>query len=72
MLLLVDFEKAFDSISWNFMYKCLHFFGFGQQFIKWIKLLNNNVKLCVIQNGIFSDFKGIQYHLTFLTFVSRC
>ena len=23
MLLLVDFEKAFDSISWKFMYKCL-------------------------------------------------
>ena len=60
MLLLVDFEKAFDSISWNFMYKCLHFFGFGQQFIKWIKLLNNNVKLCVIQNGIFSDFFNIE------------
>ena len=60
MLLLVDFKKAFDSISWNFMYKCLHFFGFGQQFIKWIKLLINNVKLCVIQNGIFSDFFNIE------------
>ena len=56
MLLLVDFEKAFDSISWNFMYKCLNFFGFGQTYTAWIKLLYNNVKLCVIQSGIFSDF----------------
>ena len=26
MLLLIDFEKAFDSVSWSFMYKTLHFF----------------------------------------------
>ena len=26
MLLIVDFEKAFDSISWNYMYKVLNFF----------------------------------------------
>ena len=32
MLLLVDFEKAFDSISWKFMYKYLNFFGFGQTY----------------------------------------
>ena len=25
MLLLIDFEKAFDSVSWSFMYKTLHF-----------------------------------------------
>ena len=60
MLLLVDFEKAFDSISWNFMYKCLNFFGFGQTYTAWIKLLYNNVKLCVIQSGIFYDFFNIE------------
>ena len=25
MLLLIDFEKAFDSVSWRFMYKTLNF-----------------------------------------------
>ncbi len=29
LLLLVDFEKAFDSISWKFIHKVLHFFNFG-------------------------------------------
>ena len=29
ILLFIDFEKAFNSISWNFMLKCLYAFGFG-------------------------------------------
>lgn len=30
LLMLIDFEKAFDSISWSLIYKVLDFFGFGQ------------------------------------------
>lgn len=29
MLLLIDFEKAFDSISWNLISQVLDFFHFG-------------------------------------------
>ena len=25
----IDFEKAFDSLNWNFLLKSLEFFGFG-------------------------------------------
>ena len=59
MLLLVDFEKAFDSVSWKFMYNCLKVFNFGPDFIRWIHIMNDDTKLCVIQNGIFSQFFGI-------------
>ena len=34
LLMLIDFEKAFDSISWKFLYNVLEFLGFGQNFIK--------------------------------------
>ena len=51
-----DFEKAFDSISWKFMLNTLTFFGFGNYFRRWIELLYRKSKLCVIQNGIFSEF----------------
>ena len=56
MISIIDFEKAFDSISWKFINKVLHFFNFGENFKKWINIWNKNVNLCVIQNGIFSPF----------------
>lgn len=37
LLMLIDFEKAFDSISWNFIYKALEFFNFGPSINRWIK-----------------------------------
>ena len=57
LLMLIDFEKAFDSISWKFLYNVLEFLGFGQNFIKWIKLFNTNILASVIQCGI----KILQY-----------
>ena len=47
LLLLIDFEKAFDSISHSFIIKSLHFFGFGYSFIKWINLLLNDISSCI-------------------------
>lgn len=34
-LVLIDFEKAFDSKQWSFFY--IKFFGFGEYIIQWIK-----------------------------------
>ena len=59
IILLIDFEKAFDSISWKFMYQALDFLKFGPDFKKWISVLYKNAKLCVLQNGIFSRFFDI-------------
>ena len=39
LLWLVDFEKAFDSISFNYIEKCLKFFNFSNNLIKWVNLL---------------------------------
>ena len=38
MLLLIDFEKAYDSVDWEFLYKALKFFNFGDSFIQWVNL----------------------------------
>ena len=59
MILLLDFEKAFDSISWNFVKTVLSFFNFGEFFIRLENIILFKTKLCVIQHGIFSNFFDI-------------
>ena len=55
ILLFIDFEKAFDSIEWDFLYQSLEAFNFGPTLIRWIKTFYNNVSSCVINNGLFSE-----------------
>jgi hypothetical protein len=38
-LVSLDIKKAFDSISHSYMSEVLKFFNFGDQFIKWVRLL---------------------------------
>ena len=36
-LLLIDFEKAFDTVNWKFLHKTLNIFNFGKTFTSWIQ-----------------------------------
>ena len=56
LILLADFEKAFDKISWNFLHCCLKKFGFGSSFQKWISILYHNIESCVSNNGYQSEY----------------
>ena len=58
--MLVDFEKAFDSISWNFLYSVLKLLGFGPSIIKWIHTFNKNIKATIVQCGVMSSFINIE------------
>ena len=60
LLLLVDFEKAFDSVSWSFLYKTFKFFNFGTSILSWIKLFNNDVTAYISQCGFLSQKIPIQ------------
>ena len=53
-MLALDYTKAFDSLSKEFMYKSLEKFGFGPIFIKWIHILNTNTVSCVNYCGWLS------------------
>ena len=41
LLFIADFEKAFDKIYWEFVYKCLNYFNYGDSLITWIKVIYN-------------------------------
>ena len=56
LLLLIDFEKAFDSIAWPFIHKVLNFFNFGESIKKWISVFYNKIKSCVTVNGHLSTW----------------
>ena len=55
LLMQIDFEKTFDSVSWKFLYNVLESFGFDDNFIKWVKLFNTDIKAYVTQCGFLSD-----------------
>ena len=50
-LVTMDIEKAFDSLDHNFLISTLEKYGFGQNFILWIKILLNDQESCVINGG---------------------
>ena len=37
ILITIDFEKAFDSLSHKYLFKVLHAFNFGSYFVQWIR-----------------------------------
>ena len=53
--MLVNFEKAFDSVSWSFIYRVLDYLNSGSNFKKWIKLFNTNLVASVKQCGFLSE-----------------
>ena len=55
LLVLLDFEKAFDTLEWSFINKALTFLGFGPEFGKWVKTLYTNAQSCIINNGHCSN-----------------
>ena len=64
ILCLIDFEKAFDTVKWNFIKKALKAFNFGPSFIKWVDILYKNPETAVLNNGYqtpyFKPQKGVR------------
>ena len=56
LIFCIDFEKAFDTLNWNFLFKSLETFNFGNKFIEYIKTLYNNIESTIINNGKTCEF----------------
>ena len=53
-LAFIDFEKAFDSLEWEFIFKTLKYFNLGHDIIRWVKVFYTEISSCIINNGVFS------------------
>ncbi|GKA00995.1 RNA-directed DNA polymerase, eukaryota, reverse transcriptase zinc-binding domain protein [Tanacetum coccineum] len=51
LLFKVDFEKAYDSVRWDFLDDVLGKFGFGDKWRKWIRCCLHSSKGSIIING---------------------
>ena len=69
MIVALNFEKDFDSISWQFLHRTLRCFNFGPYFSKWIEIIYSDLQCCITNNGYYSQFvtisrgirQGVQY-----------
>ena len=58
ILFSTDIEKAFDSVDHNFLFATLKRYGFGTEFVNFIKkkTLLFDAQSCVINNGYTTDY----------------
>ena len=55
----IAFEKAFDSLRLNFLFKFLEILGFDASFISWIKTFYKNITSSVVNSGFFPDLSRL-------------
>jgi len=64
VLFKVDYEKAYDSVSWDFIYYMLWRMGFCDLWIRWIKGCLESASVSVLVNGSptkeFFPMKGLR------------
>jgi len=60
----VDYEKAYDSVKWNFLLDMLHKLGFHSKWIKWVTGCLKSSSISVLVNGSpteeFKPLRGLR------------
>ena len=64
LILKLDFEKAYDKISWEFLSDCLRHRGLCGDWCKWIKVVVTSGTLSVKVNDVIGSYfqsgKGVR------------
>merc|ERR1712208_115617 len=55
LILLVDFQKAFDSINHNYIDNVLKIYGFGESIRRWIRLFFDKREAVILLGGHLSE-----------------
>ena len=48
---MVDFEKAYDRVNWEYLWATLRHFGLGERFIQFVRLMYTNSEVQLNVNG---------------------
>lgn len=64
VLLKIDFEKAYDKVSWDLLFECLHMRGFSDKWCEWIKQVVSGGTVSIKLNNscgpYIKSFKGVR------------
>ena len=60
----MDIEKAFDSLDHKFLIYALEKYGFGKNFISWVKILLRNQESCVLNGSTATKYFLLERHLS--------
>ncbi|CAL5361639.1 unnamed protein product [Camellia sinensis] len=64
IILKLDFEKAYDSVNWEFLLSMMENFGFGDKWVGWIRSCISTSRISVLVNGSptaeFSPQRGLR------------
>lgn len=55
IILGLDWNKAFDRVEHQFLFKVLEKFGFGKRMVGWIRRLYGSARSCIKVNGVLTD-----------------
>ena len=56
VVMQLDFEKAFDSIEWTFMFEVLKKINLGETFVKFVRCCYTNIYSCINNNGYTTNW----------------
>ena len=72
LMFKVDYEKAYDSVSWDFLIYMLRRIGFCSKWIQWIDGCLRSASISVLENGSpsaeFIPQRGLRHPLVSLLF----
>jgi hypothetical protein len=60
VLLKLDFRKAYDSVSWDFLFEAMNQMDMPHRFVQMVRLLFGDAESAVVVNGELSDPFPIQ------------
>ena len=56
IMVLIDFEKAFDTFEWHFLQNTLTYFNFGPNLTNWVSVMYSFVESGIINGGYVTNF----------------
>ena len=59
VILILDMEKAFYRVEWDWLFQVLKQFNFGDRIISWLESMYRHAKCSILTNGIQSQYFNI-------------